>query len=282
MLDRNAYRRYLALAAVMLMVPITLCTGGLVSDTGTGTPAASGASIALADVGHMVTADYTPRSDYAFRFGHGSKNITDGSDFASVLRAFDTWVDLPDSDISYSWKTGRPSRSLGGTNGINDITWVSADHYGPDAWTDTLGFSERSIAVTVTWYYPDTGQITERDIFFNDINMDWRTDTDGISQGGFLVEHIALHEIGHIYGLVDVYNPGHSGWTSWMGSGNENLTMYAYTTWWDDDVTVSAADARAMALAHPVTGMPTPEPGSLLILAAGTLALTAARGPRRG
>ena len=32
-----------------------------------------------------------------------------------------------------------------------------------------------------------------------------------------------------------------------------------------------------MALAHPVTGMPTPEPGSLLILAAGTLALTAAR-----
>jgi len=260
-------RRLAWMGGLMLLAPISVARAGLLSGTG---PVGGGEAIATADVGHMVTADYMTRSDYTFGFLYGSKDITDGSDFASVLRAFDTWTSLPEADLTYCYRPSRATAKLGGTNGHNDITWVSADHFGADAWTDVLGFSERSIAVTVTWYYPDTGRISERDIYFNDIHMSWRTDTDGVHQGGYLVEHIALHEIGHIYGLRDVYNPGQSGYASWMGSGNEGLTMYAYTTWWSDDVTLSAADIVAVASAHPGA---VPEPATLVLLALGAVLL---------
>jgi hypothetical protein len=260
-------RRQTWMCGLMLLAPISLTRAGLLSGTGL---VGSGEAVATADVGHMVTADYVTRSDYTFDFLYGSKDITDGSDFASVLRAFDTWTSLPEADLTYRYRPSRATANLGGTNGRNDITWVSAGQFGADAWTDVLGFSQRSIAVTVTWYYPDTRQISERDIYFNDIHMSWRTDTDGVEQGGYLVEHIALHEIGHIYGLRDVYNPGQGGYASWMGSGNEGLTMYAYTTWWSDDVTLSATDILAVASAHPGV---VPEPATLALLALGAILL---------
>ena len=265
-------RRVAWICALGLLVPISAAWAGLVTglSNGAGGLSATTESITTAGLEHMVTADYTPRADYTFDFLYGSDDITDGSDFASVLQAFETWAALPDSDVTFRQRPSRATADLGGMNGHNDITWVSANRFGTGAWTDILGFSERSIAVTVTWYYPDTGQITERDVYFNDINMDWRTNTDGINQGGYLVEHIALHEIGHIYGLQDVYNPGHSSYASWMGSDNEGLTMYGLATWWSDDVTLSAADIRAMAWAHPAA---VPEPATLIVLTLGAVVL---------
>ncbi|MBN1125565.1 MAG: hypothetical protein JXA82_11195 [Sedimentisphaerales bacterium] len=255
---------------------IIAITGGLVqaelipvSSTDTAAVSSTNQAIANDNLQHMVTADYQPRSDYNFEFVYGSKDIQDGSDLSAVLDAFQTWMDLPDSDISFQQNKGRSNLNLGQNNGRNEITWISASQFGEDAWTNLLDFSTQAIAVAVTWYYSNTGQIAERDIYFNDINMDWRTDTDGITSGGFDVEHIALHEIGHIYGLEDIYNPGQKGYQSWMGSGNEELTMYGYSQWWNDDVTLSTADIQAMALAHPAS---LPEPATALLLILGSLA----------
>ncbi|MBN1818923.1 MAG: hypothetical protein JW828_16295 [Sedimentisphaerales bacterium] len=240
------------------------------SSTDTAAPASLTQAIATDNLQHMVTAAYQPGADYTFELVYGSKDIQDGSDFSSILSAFQTWMDLPESEISFQQTKGRSQLDLGNHNGRNEITWVSAERFGEQAWTNLLDFSPRDIAVTVTWYYPDTGRIAERDIYFNDIHMDWRTETDGIADGGFLIEHIALHEIGHIYGLRDLYNPGQSGYQSWMGSGNEYLTMYGYSQWWNSDTTLAPADIRAMALAHPAA---MPEPATALLLILGSVAL---------
>ncbi len=219
------------------------------------------------NIGQMVASDYTPRSDFTYQVVPGSTHISNGRDFRAVQNALNTWANLPDSDISFNQTRSHNQLSLNTTNGRNEISWISAENFGANAWTDTLDFSSSSIAVAITWYYEDSRQIIERDVYFNDINMDWRTDSDGDTNGGFNVEHIALHELGHVFGLNDVYNPGQAGYEKWMGSYNQDLTMYGYSGFHDDDITLSAHDIAAIAAAHPAA---IPEPATILLLALAT------------
>jgi hypothetical protein len=110
---------------------------------------------------------------------------------------------------------------------------------------------------------PASGRILERDLYFNDVSIHWRTESDGYEDGGYFIEHIALHEIGHLFGLRDIYNPGQSGWKEWMGSGNQVLAMYGYSSWQNEGVTLHQTDIVAMAMLHPAS---VPEPGSLSLL----------------
>lgn len=143
-------------------------------------------------------------------------------------------------------------------------------------WTyvDVLGYLPSYIAVAVTWYYPDTGEVIERDMHLNDTYMYWYTDSDGAesSNNPFYIEHIGLHETGHIYGLKDIYNPGQPGHEAWMGNNNGDLTMYGYSSSMDEDVTLTFIDTVAMATAHPV-----PEPATVLLLGLGFLMTTLKR-----
>jgi len=266
--------RGIAVAAVVLTLAGAPAWAGLMQvSQGTADTTSQASFISSGNLGHMVTGDFVARNDYSFQFGYGSKDVSDGSDLAAVRNAFSTWIDLPSSSLSAAEAAARGIRSLGQADGRNQITWVSADRFGTNAWTDKLGFEPYVIAAAVTWYYPNTGKVAERDIYFNDINMSWRTETDPAPAGAFSVEHIALHEIGHIYGLLDVYNPGQSGHVAWMGTGNESLTMYGYARWYDDGTTLSPEDIYAMALAHPAF----PEPASVLLLAVGAVALRRCR-----
>lgn len=254
-----------AIGVVFLVIclnTLALATLTDVYPAGDGQICMSTANISWDNVPNMVTSTFMPQAEYTFAFVNGSKNISDGSDFDAVRSAFDTWLGLPDSDIFASEVAYAGQLDPGSVNGRNEISWIGLDDSGTDLWGDILGFSSNTIATVVTWYYSGSGEVVERDMYFNDVNMDWRTDSDGID-GGFNVEHIALHEIGHIYGLEDVYNPGQAGYEEWMGSCNSSLTMYGYSNAGNNDITLSAEDIYAMSLAHPAS---VPEPGTGVLL----------------
>lgn len=218
-------------------------------------------------IANMAHTAYSPLPTYHFAFGTGSRDITDGSDFQAVRNAMGTWINEPGSGLSASEGVygGTPSS---GYNGINEISWVNPTTRMSDPWSNLLGLSDGAVATVVTWYNSATRQVVERDLFFNNVDYHWRTDTDGQQNGGFYVENVALHEIGHIFGLKDLYNPGQSGWQEWMGEGNEEYTMYGYTYWLNENVTLNGVDIAAMAMLHPV---PEPPSVSLVTLAAGVL-----------
>ncbi len=223
-------------------------------------------SISLNNVDRMTGSDYNPRNDYTFRFVNGASDISDGSDFEAVRNAFETWVNLPSADLRVSEVIGTAGFTPGSINGTNDISWIDSGYGYEDPWTDMLGLSHNAIAVVMTWYSPVSGTVLERDMYFNDINFDWRTDSDGLQSGGFYVEHIALHEAGHIYGLNDLYDPGQSGWQEWMGSGNKGLTMYGYSSWWNEDTTLSEFDVAAISSLY-ATAVPEPDSAILFMMA---------------
>ena len=217
---------------------------------------------------NMTSRNFDPSSSYNYVFGSRSRDITDGSDFQAVRDAFSTWIDEPSSALSAAEVSGysyRPNRY----NGLNEVSWINPSSDGSDVWSDILGLNHTSLATVVTWYRASTGRVLERDLYFNNVDYHWRTDTDGRQVGGFYVESVALHEIGHIFGLKDLYNPGQFGWEKWMGSGNEDYTMYGYTSWTDEDVILGTIDIAAMALLHPSSSVPEPDSISLMTLAAG-------------
>lgn len=220
------------------------------------------------NISNMVASIFNPQSHYEFEFVLGSLDIDDGSDFAATRSAFNTWVGLADSAVSMTETYYDGSIALGGTDGQNEISWIP--YTGTNWWVDVLGYSPSAIAVTSTWYIPSTGEVVERDLHFNDTYMYWYTDTDGASPSNdpFYVGHVALHEIGHIYGLKDVYNPGQPAYEEWMGSGNEQLTMYGYSGPLDEDITLTDIDIAAMAMAHPI-----PEPATVFLFALAAVGL---------
>lgn len=219
------------------------------------------------NIGNMVQTVFNPEADYEFEFILGTMDVTDGSDFDSVLDSFGMWVDLPDSTVSVTETSYDGEIGLGGNNGENEISWIPYDGE-TNWWLDVLGYSPSTIAAVVTWYLPSTGEVVERDMHFNDTYMYWYTDSDGAAPANdpFYVGHIGLHETGHIYGIRDVYNPGAPGYASWMGTGNEGLTMYGYSSPGDEDMSLTSIDITAMGMAHPI-----PEPATILLLGLGQL-----------
>lgn len=229
--------------------------------------------ITMDNIGQMATANYTPQNGYDYRFVNSAADISDGSDFAAVRDAFGTWIDLPSADLSVSEFSKSVFFTPGSRNGYNDISWVGDGFGYDDPWSDLLEFSDYAIATVMTWYSSSTGAVRERDLYFNDIDFGWRTDTAGLTSGGFYVEDIALHEIGHIYGLQDVYNPGQYGWQDWMGTGNDYLTMYGISSWQYEDTTLSDVDIAAITELFPMA-IPEPKAAIMFMMAGGILFFT--------
>lgn len=107
---------------------------------------------------------------------------------AAVTRAFNTWNALETANTS--------SRFAGFTEALPRV----------DEGMTVIGFrsrpddiSERALAATNVLYDQTDGEIVEADIFFNTA-FPWSTAASGETDR-YDVESIALHEIGHLYGL---------------------------------------------------------------------------------
>ena len=122
--------------------------------------------------------------------------LSDSALETAVRSGADVWNSTNQNTYFDATYAGPTSRSTVTLNNYNDVFFRN-------------GRSGNAIATTYTWYIGS--EIVEADIAFWDKKWRFFTGTSDCS-GGFYVEDIITHEMGHFYGL------GHS--------GDVNATMY--------------------------------------------------------
>lgn len=138
-------------------------------------------------------------------YRHNETNAPAGIDGPDLVdQAFVTWTGVPSAMIAFSRGANTAAFGFDFGDGINAVSWEDPDN---ELETGVL-------AATVIWVpngnvhgYQSMNfyEITQADIVFND-GVTW-TDSDGASllggciTGKFDTEAVALHEIGHLFGL---------------------------------------------------------------------------------
>jgi hypothetical protein len=119
----------------------------------------------------------------------GSPQITNGSEFAAIQSAFQTWQNVGNAKVSFSYMGTTPVATVG-QDGLNVVTFVD----------DTVPLGSETIATTFSYFNVDgTGAlvIQEADIAFS-TTVPFSTSGD---PNGYDIQSAATHEIGHFLGL---------------------------------------------------------------------------------
>jgi hypothetical protein len=121
----------------------------------------------------------------------GSADIADGSVFDAVRLSFLTWEDVACSYISFRYDGTLPNAPIGflpeGAN-RNVVKWIES------GWTR----SRSAIAVTLTTFDCNTGQIFDADITLNGENFTFATTGAPLRTD---VQNTVTHEAGHFIGF---------------------------------------------------------------------------------
>jgi hypothetical protein len=129
----------------------------------------------------------------------GTPDVTDESAFAAVDVSFQHWQDVACSYVSFQ-NNGKLANapvgfSQGGSN-VNVVKFIESD------WTH----SARAIAVTLTTFDCNTGEIFDADIVLNGVNFSFTTSPMvGVPRAD--VENTVTHEAGHLLGFDHDPNP---------------------------------------------------------------------------
>jgi hypothetical protein len=123
----------------------------------------------------------------------GSPQIQNGSDFAAVQAAFQTWQNVPTANIQFNYKGTTPVATAG-FDGMNLVTFADS----------SIPLGTTTIAVTLSYYGTVTGSdgtaqfgTEEADIVFN-TTFPFSTSDE---TGKYDVQGVLTHEIGHFLGL---------------------------------------------------------------------------------
>jgi MYXO-CTERM domain-containing protein len=134
----------------------------------------------------------------------GSDDLAGDAQFQAIRQSFKTWEDVSCSYISFNDKGLVANAPVGFSNSgpnSNVVKWIE------DTWTQ----SSRAIAVTLTTFDCNTGQIFDADILLNGVNFHFTTDPASVP--GMDVQNTVTHEAGHFIGFDHDPSP--------------NSTMYA-------------------------------------------------------
>lgn len=124
---------------------------------------------------------------------------------AEIQDSFRAWDDETSTDLFIYVSLTNASGPI--LDGQNTVSWRRI-------------VPRSTIAITNLWYVESTGEIVEFDITFNAF-LKWGIDPDDEGpitlSGEFDLENIAVHEVGHVVGLADLYEDQY-----------RELTMYGY------------------------------------------------------
>lgn len=167
---------------------------------------------------------------------NGAPDISDGSDIKAIHASFDDWEAVSCSALTFQFLGNTSNKSVlpisGQTNGKNELVFVN-----DSKWT----FGQYVLGVTSPLYYYD-GAIFEADIAFNGYLQSWST------TGNYWkvdVKSVAIHEIGHFFGLQHVlygYDP------------NDPPTMAPAADPYGKTATLHADDKAGACFLYPASG----------------------------
>lgn len=135
--------------------------------------------------------------DYYIQYA-GSDDLTPEESMGAVHAAFDSWRNVDCSELDFNELGDAPNPNatvLTGSapNGKNELVWVEDEAWTLGKWV--LGVTGPIIS--------QNGTIVEADIAFNGLWLHWSL--DGLA--GPHLEAVALHEIGHMFGLQHNLGP---------------------------------------------------------------------------
>jgi len=134
---------------------------------------------------------------------------------SAIIDGMNTWGALP--SLTFVDAGDTPSSDWAGvSDSLNNIVWITSD------WELITEAPSNAIAITRVLYNSLTGELTDVDMAFNAESFSWATS----GALDMIVRNVSTHEGGHTWGLGDIYNPVDPGYVSFMGSGNEDETMY--------------------------------------------------------
>ncbi len=129
----------------------------------------------------------------------GSADISGDSEFTAINNAFNSWTGVNCGDYKVDLRVnylGKTRDRVGYFDGKNTIDFVeSKSEWPPEAGANAIAFTVPLVR--------EDGIIVEADLRFNGVNYTWSTSG---SYNKMDVETIALHELGHFFGLADLYD----------------------------------------------------------------------------
>lgn len=178
------------------------------------------------------------------------------NEFDAIHGAFQAWNDVPTASCYASFGGTTSSNAITPNDSMNNVVFIEPSFTGD---TSGLDLGSTTLAICVFAFYND-GTIVDADIYVNAVEHTWATDG---SSSLYDIQNVMTHEIGHYWGLSDIYDDSYS-----------ESTMYGYAspgetssrTLHQDDIDGISAlypDSSATPTPTPTaTTTPTPTPGS--------------------